>query len=145
MTHFQIKKMAFLAARPSHLPNCRLVYVIGNEIVGEGRTNRFAYLEFKDGKSTGRYFDVDGRGVHDGSQSSPSNFIRFPDMSELEVLRVLALSAPSANSYHFKIPSDPEMEKAYLRVAIYYNPRIPLDARQEELVSRFRPAKRAKI
>lgn len=133
--------MAYLPARSGS--NGGLVYVIGNQIVGEGRTNCFAYLEFNDGRSTGRYVDVDGR-AHDGSQSSPSNFIRFPDLSEMDVLRVLALSAPNANSFHFKIPSDPALELPYLRVALYYNPKIQLDARQEELVARFRPAKRAK-
>jgi hypothetical protein len=127
--------MAYLVSRQPHMPEFYLVFVTGLQIVGEGKTNIFAYYN----PETQQYYQVNDRvngRVHDGSAADPKNFVPFPDMSEMDVVRVLALSAPGANSFVVGVP--PAIELPFLRVALFYQPHFPMDARQRELVKPFR-------
>jgi hypothetical protein len=124
-----------------------LAYLVGLNTVSS-KKNMLCYVERFSETHFGRYTTVDGKHTYDGSDFEPSDFILMQtDLTELDAIRLVALSAPCAASMTMSIPASP-LELPFLRVAIYYNPKFPMDARQKELVLPFRPAffevKRAK-
>ena len=80
--------------------------------------------------------------VMSGADLEPGDFVPLPDMTQDEVMLLLAPTTPAAAYIHYTIqerPDNVELETAMLRVAVVHKPNLQtLTARQERLVAGFR-------
>ena len=119
-----------------------MAWLPGNSTI-EVQKNVFAYWNGREG-AEGRYRDA-GRMYAEltTAELEPGAFIRLPDMTQADAMLLLGTTAPFAGRMNYAIPERPdneELEAALLRAALESKPRLPMTARQAELVAAARQA-----